>query len=95
MYQDGYYPKLLVDRLRDILKELVSFLDSRQYTTQQVQDELDRLTQKINDLRIMFEEEGSELETVARESIASNIKDILSSFEIPIGIEEAIRRREW
>ena len=95
MYQDDYYPKPLVDRLRDIIKELVAFLESGEHTTAQVQDELDRLTRKINELQVAFEEEGSEIETVARESIAGNIKDILSAYEIEIDIEAAIRDRDW
>jgi len=95
MYKSDYYPRHVVDRLRDILKELVSFLESGEHTTTQVQDELDRVTRKINELQAVFKKEGSEIETVAREVIVRNIEDILRAYEIDIDTEEAIRAREW
>jgi hypothetical protein len=95
MYMDDYYPVDLVDRLRDTIKELVSFLEAEEHTTSQVQDELDRVTKKINDLQGAFEEEGSEIETMARDSIGVTISDILKFFDIGIHPEDAIRKREW
>ena len=69
MYIDAYYPPDLVERVEDAIKELVSFLEAGEHTTSDVQDELDRMTLKINDLQGAFEEEGSEIETMARDSI--------------------------
>ena len=47
------------------------------------------------DLQEEFDENDSELETVARECIAENVAYILAWFNIPIDTEEAIRERDW
>lgn len=49
----------------------------------------------INDLQAEFEENESELETVARESIAETIEYILQLFDIGIDVESAIGERDW
>ena len=49
----------------------------------------------INDLEEEFEQNDSELETVAREAIAETIEYILNWFEIDIDIEDALRERDW
>lgn len=95
MYLDGYFPRPLVDRLRDKLKELVSFLESGAHTTEQVQAELDRITRDINDMQSDFEAADSEIETVARDSIGTTVEAILDFFSVDIDIEEAIRERDW
>lgn len=53
------------------------------------------MTLGINDLAQEFEENDSDLETNARESIGESVSHILNWFEIDIDIEEAIREREW
>ena len=95
MYTDDYYPSDLVDRVRDTIMELVSFLETKEHTNSEIQDELDRVTLKINDLQGEFEEEGSEIETVARDSIGVTISDVLKFFDIDIHPEDAIRKRQW
>ena len=42
-----------------------------------------------------FDENDSEIETVARECIAADVAYILEWFDIPIDTEEAIRERDW
>ena len=42
-----------------------------------------------------FDENDSEIETVARECIAAAVAYILEWFNIPIDTEEAIRERDW
>ena len=49
----------------------------------------------INDLQEEFEENDSEIETVARDCIGESVGCILEWFGIPINIEEAIRERDW
>jgi hypothetical protein len=53
------------------------------------------MTIAINDLTDEFYQNDSEIETVARESIAATIKSVLQSFKIDIDIEDALREREW
>ncbi len=50
---------------------------------------------KINDLQEEFDENDSEIETVARDSIGVTVEKILNYFGIDIDIEEAIRERDW
>ena len=96
MYDDDYYPKFLVDKVKDCIVELVHFLEKKEYSTlDEVQEKLDEMTIKINDLEEEFDENDSEIETVARDSIGVTVEEILKYFEIDIDIEEAIRERDW
>jgi len=95
MYQDDHFPNFLVDKLKNIIKECVIYIEEEGHTNQEIQAELDRVVRKINDLQEEFEENDSEIETVARESIAETFQDILNYFRIDIEIEEAIRERDW
>ena len=49
----------------------------------------------INDLQEEFDENDSEIETVARDCIGESVGYILAWFGIPIDVEEAIRERDW
>ena len=95
MYQDEYFPNKLVDKVRDLLKAVVSYLESGAHSTQDIQNELDKAITGINNLQEDFEESDSEIETVARESIGDTIDQILKYFEVDIDIEEAMRERDW
>ena len=95
MYQDAYFPDFLVDKVRALLCELVSFIDQGTCTYAQVQEKLDEITRAINALQDEFAENNSDIETVARESIAESVELILMHFDITIDIEQAIREREW
>ena len=95
MYQDEYFPNFLVDKIKGLLKELVTFLEDGKHSIAEIQDELDRIVTGINELQEEFEENDSEIETVARDSIGTTIEEILSYFKIHIDIEEAIRARDW
>jgi uncharacterized protein (UPF0305 family) len=95
MYQDSYFPKELVDKLREIISGIVVFLEGGQHTSDEIQGALDEMTNKINALQEEFEENDSEIETVARDSIGLTVENILKYFGIDIDIEEAIRERDW
>lgn len=56
---------------------------------------MDEVVCAINDLQNEFDENDSEIETVARECIAADVAYILEWFDIPIDTEEAIRERDW
>lgn len=94
MYADKYFPEFLVNKVRDVIKEVVAFIEQG-HTKDEVQDELDNMTAKINDLQEEFENNNSEIETVARESIAATVEEILIYFDVYIDIEEALRDRDW
>lgn len=60
-----------------------------------IQEKLDEMTEAINELDEEFYENDSEIETVARDSIGMTVEYVLKWFGISIGIEEAIRQRDW
>lgn len=95
MYEDGYFPDFLVDKIRDLIENVITFLETGEQDLQKIQEKFDEMTLAANDLEEEFEENGSELETAARESIGATVAYILQWFEINIGVEDAIRERDW
>ena len=94
MYNDSFYPTVMVDRLKSYIKEVVRFIEENDYTKEELQKKFDELTLIINKLQDDFHSHDSEIETVARESIGATIDEILQHFKIDITTEEAIRMRE-
>lgn len=95
MINDEYYPKNLVEKIKEKIKKLISFLEEKERGISEVQTKLDSLVRYINNLAEKFDEEDSEIETVARDSIGETIEYILKYFNVDIDIEEAIRERDW
>ncbi len=95
MYQDGYFPDFLVDKVKDLIQDVIAFLETGENDLEKIQKKFDCMTLAINDLQEEFEENDSELETGARESIGDTVAYILQWFEIGLGVEDAIREREW
>lgn len=95
MYRDSYYPDFLVDKVKETIKAVVHFLETETYTTESVQQKLDEMTDKINDLTEEFYAHDSDIETVARESIADTVFLLLEAYQVNIDLEEAIRNRDW
>ena len=77
------------------IRTITILLESGETDTEVVQETLDEAVCGINDLQEEFDENDSEIETVARECIAANVAYILEWFNIPIDTEEAIRERDW
>ncbi|HIS91878.1 MAG TPA: hypothetical protein IAA84_02555 [Candidatus Alectryocaccomicrobium excrementavium] len=95
MYQDEYYPDFLVDKVKAQLQKVIALLESGETGTGAVQEALDEAVRGINGLQEEFDGNGSEIETVARDCIGSDVAYILDWFNIPIDVEEAIRERDW
>jgi hypothetical protein len=95
MYEDDYFPDHLVDKIKASIQEVASFLESGTHSTEAIQQKLDAMTIRINELQEEFEAADSELETVARESIGETVMNLLEFFDVDIDIEEAIRERDW
>ena len=95
MYQDEYYPNFLVDKVKDELQKAINLLETGETDTEIIQKKLDEAICAINDLQEEFDENDSEIETVARDCIGETVGYILEWFGIPIDVEEAIREREW
>ncbi len=95
MYQDSYYPKFLVDKIKDLLEQIVRYLEQGPHPFEDIQVKFDEITRAINDLEDEFLEHDSEIETVARDSIALTVIDILDVYNVKLDIEDALREREW
>jgi len=95
MYADSYYPKHLVDQIKAFIEQVVEYLEQGSRAEEEIQAKLDQMTLAINDLQDAFYEQNSELETVARDSIAETIIEILQIYDLQIDIEEALRERDW
>jgi hypothetical protein len=96
MYRDGYFPDALVDRIKDILISVC-----RQIEASQPANDADLYlithagTEKINDLQDDFEEAESDIETVARDSIAVSFGKVASAYGFEPDLEELVATRDW
>ena len=96
MFEDTYYPQFLVEKIKWQFIHLIEFLESADgKELPLVQDKLDEFTMFINNLQQEFWDQDSEIETVASESIANTLEYILNWFKVDVGIEDALREREW
>ncbi|EON70496.1 DUF5713 family protein [Lysinibacillus sphaericus] len=95
MYRDSYFPDFLVDKVKATIEGVANYLENEAYTKDTVQQKLDEMTDQLNELAEEFEENDSQIETVARESIADTVFLVLKAYHIDIDIEEAIRNRDW
>ncbi|WP_042476821.1 DUF5713 family protein [Bacillus ndiopicus] len=95
MYKDDYYPKFLVDKIKVLIEGVVQYLEQGTHSLENIQEKFDEMTLAINDLMEEFYEHDSELETVARDSIAETVIDILEAYNIDIDVEDALEERDW
>ena len=95
MYQDGYFPDFLVDKVKGLIQEVIAFLEMGERDLEKIQEKFDEMTLAINDLQEEFEDNDSEIETGARESIGETVEYILQWFDIDIDGEDAIGERDW
>ena len=95
MYQDRYFPDHLVDKIKALMLEVIAFLETGERDMEKVQEQFDKMTLGINGLQEEFEENDSELETGARESIGGTTAYILKWFDLDLDVEDAIAKRDW
>ena len=93
MYQDDYYPDFLVDKISALLRKVIALLENDETDLKVIQSALDEAVEGINDLQAEFDENDSEIETVARDTIGETVAYILEWFDI--NIEDAIGARDW
>ena len=97
MYNDGYFPNFLVDKIKEIL---ICLCEQIEIDNPQNSDALFKLThaatEKINDLEEEFAENDSELETGAREVMGADFEYIVRAYGFTeVDIEDVIAPREW
>tara|TARA_Y100000815_G_C13230552_1_gene457872 strand:- start:100 stop:468 length:369 start_codon:yes stop_codon:yes gene_type:complete len=96
MYEDQYFPNNLVDKGKNILVNLCTIIERENpKTLQELYILTHRATDEFNDLQNEFYENESEIETVARESIALDFEFIAKSYGFNADTEELIATRDW
>ncbi|RJG47613.1 DUF5713 family protein [Motilimonas pumila] len=97
MYDDGYFPNFLVDKIKTILVELCESIESQNpKSSSELLSLTHAATDRINELEEEFEDNHSELETVAREDMAESFEFIVRSYGFSdVEIEDVIATREW
>ena len=95
MYSDELFPDFLVDKVKYLIEDVIRYLETGITEEMAIQEKFDEMTIAINDLQEEFDENDSEIETVARDSIGETVRYILEWFGIEMDVEDAIRERDW
>ena len=96
MYKDSYFPKVLVDKCKNVLINLCESIEKQKPGDLA---SLYKLTQnstiEINNLQDEFYKNNSEIETGARECLGADFEFISKSYGFDADVEELIATREW
>jgi len=96
MYRDPYFPDFLVDKGKVILIDLcVQIEEEKPKTLAELYKLTHAATNKFNDLEEVFLENGSEIETGARESICEDFCFLAEAYDYDADSEELVSTREW
>ena len=95
MVEDDYYPKFLVDKVKDCITPVIGLLERGETDKEAVQAKLDERTLSIEDIQEEFDGKAHERATGARDSIGVTVGYILDWFGIDIDVEDAIGERDW
>ena len=97
MYKDGYFPDFLVDKCRTVLVNLCFDIELKKPDSLANLYLLTRAaTERINDLQEEFEDNDSEIETTARDCLATDFEFVANAYGFEdIDVEELIVTREW
>ena len=97
MYADSYFPDELVKKGEDILRELCLQIEEQKPASLQELYELTHAaTDKFNELQEEFDEQGSEIETAARDCIATDFEAIAKAYGFDdADTEDLVATRDW
>jgi hypothetical protein len=97
MYRDGYYPDHVVDLGKAILVRMCDRIEAEQPADLPALYAITHAaTEEFNELEAVFDEAGSEIETVAREAIGADFHFVAVAYGFAdADIEELIATREW
>ena len=97
MYDDDYFPDFLVDKCKQVLVSLCEEIERQLPTDVKSLFPLTHAAvESINKLEVEFEENGSELETGAREALANDFGTILEAYGFgDADLVDAIANRDW
>ena len=54
MYEDGYFPDFLVDKIKALLQGIVTYLENGEHSLEDIQLKFDEMTERINVLNEEF-----------------------------------------
>jgi hypothetical protein len=97
MYRDPYFPNHVVDMGKSVLVKLCLDIENQQPENL---EELYKLThattEEFNDLETVFYDNGSEIETAARECICENLYNIAVAYDFKdANSEDLAATRDW
>ena len=97
MYQDGYFPNFLVDKVRDVLLDACREIEAQSPSSlAELYSITCEATERINDLQEEFYANESEIETAARDDIAVSFGVIATTYGFPeADLEELVATRDW
>ncbi len=96
MYADSYFPDALVEKGKSILLRLCESIEAEKPSSVEALYALTHAaTEEFNALAEEFYEHESEIETAARECIASDFAFIAKAYGFDADIEELIATRDW
>ncbi len=95
MMNDKSYPNFLVQKGRRILHDLCGRIEKDKPDAAAVLVLCHAATESFNSLAQEFNENESEIETVARECIGGEFDTILKAYGFEIDVEEAMSPRDW
>lgn len=97
MYSDGYFPNHLVDKLRDIILSACKRIEEKEPSNlKELYAITCDATDLINDLQDEFDENDSEIETVARDEISLAFYAVAKTYGFDnADLEELVATRDW
>ena len=97
MYEDNYFPDELVKKGEDILVELCQQIElQKPADLEELYKLTNDATERFNELQQEFDEQGSEIETVARDCIGRDFEAIAHAYGFDdADTEELITARDW
>ena len=96
MYEDDYFPDIMVDKCKLVLLNLCFQIEVNQPgNLEELYVLTHTATRYINDLEDEFFANGSEIETVARECLGADIYFISKAYGFDADVEELIAPRRW
>lgn len=97
MARSEYYPNGPVEQLQAVLVRLCERIEAERPADLEALYALTRAaTEEINELQDAFWDAGSEIETVARDSIATDMELIAHTYGFAtVDLEEMLDNRDW
>jgi hypothetical protein len=95
MYADEYFPPVLVDKVKAILLGVCEKIEAKKPSLEDLYEITHAATEEINELQEEFEDQDSEIETVARDTIGGDFAFIAEAYGYEADTEELIFPRDW